>query len=151
MRSASTALPILPNFYRRPYGPGWALAGDAGLHKDPFLALGICDALRDVEVLADAIGDGLASKRPMQEALADYETRRNANSAADYQENLAEAGFRPLSPRARAIRAAVRDKPEDATRLIKARMGMTNPAEFFNPENLQRLLGGPASLSSEPA
>ena len=141
----------LPNFYRRPYGPGWALAGDAGLHKDPFLALGICDALRDVEVLAGAIGDGLASKRPMQEALADYETRRNANSAADYQENLAEAGFRPLSPRALAIRAAVRDKPGDATRLIKARMGMTDPAEFFNPENLQRLLGGPASLSSEPA
>ena len=141
----------LPNFYRRPHGPGWALAGDAGLHKDPFLALGICDALRDVEVLAGAIGDGLASKRPMQEALADYEARRNANSAADYQENLAEAGFRPLPPRALALRAAVRDKPEDATRLIKARMGMTDPAEFFNPENLQRLLGGPASLSSEPA
>jgi hypothetical protein len=40
----------LPNFYRKPYGPGWALAGYAGLHKDPFLALGICDALRDVEV-----------------------------------------------------------------------------------------------------
>lgn len=37
----------LPNFLRRPYGPGWALVGDAGCHKDPYLALGICDALRD--------------------------------------------------------------------------------------------------------
>jgi hypothetical protein len=34
----------LPNFYRTPDGPGWALVGDAGVHKDPFMALGICDA-----------------------------------------------------------------------------------------------------------
>jgi hypothetical protein len=25
----------LPNFIRKPYGPGWALVGDAGLHRDP--------------------------------------------------------------------------------------------------------------------
>jgi flavin-dependent dehydrogenase len=29
----------VPNFFRKPYGPGWALVGDAGVHKDPFLAL----------------------------------------------------------------------------------------------------------------
>jgi flavin-dependent dehydrogenase len=34
----------LPNFFRTPGGPGWALVGDAGCHKDPVLALGICDA-----------------------------------------------------------------------------------------------------------
>ena len=28
----------LPNFYRRPHGPGWALVGDAGYHKDPITA-----------------------------------------------------------------------------------------------------------------
>src|SRR5262245_63733873 len=68
----------LPNFYRKPYGPGWALVGDAGLHKDPFLALGICDALRDAELLAPAIGDGLDARRPLLEALADFESARNA-------------------------------------------------------------------------
>src|SRR5689334_19963960 len=35
----------LPNFLRKPFGPGWALVGDAGYHKDPFLALGMSDAL----------------------------------------------------------------------------------------------------------
>ena len=25
----------LPNFFRKPYGPGWALVGDAGYYKDP--------------------------------------------------------------------------------------------------------------------
>jgi 2-polyprenyl-6-methoxyphenol hydroxylase-like FAD-dependent oxidoreductase len=131
----------LPNFYRKPYGPGWALVGDAGVHKDPFMALGICDAFRDVELLAQAIGDGLTSRRPMDEALADFETKRNAASAADFDQNLAEARFPPPSPTALALRAAVRDTPEEATRLIKARNGMIDPASFFNPQNIQRLIG----------
>ena len=63
----------LPNFYRKPFGAGWALVGDAGLHKDPLLALGICDALRDTELLANAIADGLSGVRPMHDAMADYE------------------------------------------------------------------------------
>src|SRR6185436_12504897 len=43
----------LRNFFRKPYGPGWALVGDAGAHKDPYLALGICDAFRDAELISD--------------------------------------------------------------------------------------------------
>jgi hypothetical protein len=48
----------------------------------------------------------------------------------------------PLPPQVLAIRAAVRDRPEEATRLWKARVGMIEPALFFNPQNLERLLGG---------
>ncbi len=140
----------LPNFYRKPYGPGWALVGDAGLHKDPYLALGICDALRDVEFLTGAIGRGLSTGCPMDEALADYEKQRNKASAADYEENLAMARFSLPSPELLAIRAAVRDKPEDATRLIKARQGMINPATFFNPENMERLLSGASCRLRHP-
>lgn len=132
----------LPNFYRKPYGPGWALVGDAGLHKDPFLALGICDAFRDVELLAAAIGDGLAGRRLMDDALADYESKRNAASAADYDQNIADARFPPPPARMLALRAAVRDSPEEATRMIKARNGMIDPASFFNPENISRVLAG---------
>ena len=138
----------LPNFYRKPYGQGWALVGDAGLHKDPILALGICDAFRDVEFLADAIADGLNGRAVLADALAEYERRRNEASATDYTENVAAARFAPLPPQVLAIRAAVRDKPEDAARLWKARNGMIDPAEFFNPQNLQRLLGGRSAASA---
>jgi flavin-dependent dehydrogenase len=130
----------LPNFYRRPFGAGWALVGDAGQHKDPYMALGICDALRDAELLAHAITDGLAGRRPMVEALADYERCRNDASADDFHENIAQARFTPLRPEVLAIRAAVRERPEDATRFVKARMGMIDPASFFNPQTLQQLL-----------
>jgi flavin-dependent dehydrogenase len=132
----------LPNFYRKPFGPGWALVGDAGLHKDPFLALGICDAWRDVDLLAGAIGEGLGGQRQMLDALAVYETARNAASNADYDQNIAEARFPALPPRVLALRAAVRHNPEEATRMIKARNGMIDPGSFFNPVNIQRLLGG---------
>jgi flavin-dependent dehydrogenase len=131
----------LLNVYRKPYGPGWALTGDAGVHKDPYLALGICDALRDAEFLAEAIGEGLSGKRPMPSALAAFEQRRNAASRNDYDANIAEARFTPPPPAALALRAALRDKPGEATRFMKARMGMIDPQEFFSPDNLQRVLG----------
>ena len=74
----------LPNFYRKPYGPGWALVGDAGCHKDPFMALGIADALRDADLLSAAILEGLSGRRALQDALADYERERNQSSATEY-------------------------------------------------------------------
>jgi flavin-dependent dehydrogenase len=60
----------LPNHYRRAYGDGWALVGDAGYHKDPILALGIGDAFRDAELLARAVHGGLAGCVSLADALA---------------------------------------------------------------------------------
>jgi 2-polyprenyl-6-methoxyphenol hydroxylase-like FAD-dependent oxidoreductase len=42
-------------FFRTAAGPGWALVGDAGHHKDFIIGLGISDALRDARELATAI------------------------------------------------------------------------------------------------
>ena len=72
----------LPNFFRKPYGPGWALVGDAGLAIDPITALGINDALRDAELLAAAI---VARPRRLR---------------------AARAGARRLPARARPLRAS---------------------------------------------
>ena len=66
-----------PNFFRRPFGPGWALVGDAGYHRDFITGLGITDAFRDAELLVEAIDDGLSGRRPLDDALAGYERRRN--------------------------------------------------------------------------
>jgi flavin-dependent dehydrogenase len=45
-------------FFRVPVGAGWALVGDAGLHKDPTPGYGITDALRDAKSLSRALLDG---------------------------------------------------------------------------------------------
>ena len=43
----------VPNYFRKPYGPGWALVGDAGYDKDPITAQGISDAFIDADNLAE--------------------------------------------------------------------------------------------------
>jgi 2-polyprenyl-6-methoxyphenol hydroxylase-like FAD-dependent oxidoreductase len=129
----------LPNFFRKPYGPGWALVGDAGHHKDPYMGLGISDAFRDAELLVSAIDEGLSGRRPLLEALADYEQRRNAAAMELYRLNTHFAQFKPVPEDELDIRAAIRGNQEETNRFYLAREGMIPTQEFFNPENLQRL------------
>ena len=65
----------LPTFFRVPSGPGWALAGDAGHHKDPAIARGIADAFRDADLLAAAVADGWHGD--LDAALAEYGYQRD--------------------------------------------------------------------------
>ena len=80
-----------PNFFRKPYGPGWALVGDAGYHRDFVTGLGITDAFRDADLLAAAIDAGFAGRQPLEEALAHYESERNeiAKPLYDFTTSLA--------------------------------------------------------------
>ena len=48
-----------PNYFRKPYGPGWALTGDAGYHRDFMTGLGINDAFLQAELLSDALDEGV--------------------------------------------------------------------------------------------
>jgi flavin-dependent dehydrogenase len=70
----------LPAFFRRSYGPGWALAGDAAHHKDPLIARGITDAFRDAELLSQAVGAGLGGNTDLGLALARYQELRHSTS-----------------------------------------------------------------------
>jgi 2-polyprenyl-6-methoxyphenol hydroxylase-like FAD-dependent oxidoreductase len=69
--------PGRPGFIRRPWGPGWALVGDAGYFKDPIAAHGLTDALRDAELLARAVVEVATHGRDETAAFGDYETTRN--------------------------------------------------------------------------
>jgi flavin-dependent dehydrogenase len=67
-------IPAERGFYRQPFGPGWALVGDAGYFRDPNTAHGISDALRDSELLARALLEG------GDDALERYHATRDAAS-----------------------------------------------------------------------
>src|SRR5205814_3935248 len=88
----------LSHFFRRPYGPGWALVGDAGYHKDPITAQGISDAFRDADALAEAIDDGLSGRRTFEHSLADYEQRRNEATLPLYELTCQFASLQPPPP-----------------------------------------------------
>jgi flavin-dependent dehydrogenase len=126
----------LPNFLRKPYGPGWALVGDAGAHKDPARALGICDALRDAELLADSLTAALSGARPEGQALSEYEHRRNQATIDEYEANIRAARFSPLAPEILEARAAVRDDPQAMAQFCLAWEGriprQTTAAGLYN-------------------
>ncbi len=117
----------VPNFMRQPCGPGWALVGDAGCHKDPLLALGICDAFRDAQCLASAIDAGLSGIAPMTTALDAYARDRDAASIADYRANLEAAKLDPPTPEILRIRADLRQDPLATREFYLARQGLTEP------------------------
>jgi flavin-dependent dehydrogenase len=118
----------LPNFLRKPYGPGWALVGDAGAHKDPFAALGVCDALRDAELLANALTDWFRGACSDADALGDYERRRNDATIDEYRANIRAASFIPPAPELLAQRAAVRDDAAAITNFYLAWEGRLPPS-----------------------
>ena len=82
LRRATRTSPLrgacdLPNHYRLPVGRGWALVGDAGLHRDPVTGHGMTDAYRDAELLAGALDEVLRGA-PEAAALAGYHRDRDA-------------------------------------------------------------------------
>jgi 2-polyprenyl-6-methoxyphenol hydroxylase-like FAD-dependent oxidoreductase len=66
-----------PGFLRHPWGRGWALVGDASHFKDPLSAHGMTDALRDAELLTDAVLTAAADERQEAAALAGYHDLRD--------------------------------------------------------------------------
>jgi flavin-dependent dehydrogenase len=137
----------LPNFLRTAHGPGWALVGDAGCHKDPFMALGICDALRDAELLSGALIDGLSGGAPLDAALAGYERQRDAATLPDYHQNLARARFEALPEQQRRLRMALRGDQQATNQFFLATEGMVAPQTFFNDENIGRIIAGAAGVT----
>jgi flavin-dependent dehydrogenase len=104
----------LPNRFRKPYGPGWALVGNAGYTKDPITARGISDAFRDAQLLADAVDSGFAGRSSMLDALAGYERARNEAATPEYEEACNEASFPPIPPEVYEARARARKEAPGA-------------------------------------
>jgi flavin-dependent dehydrogenase len=107
----------LPNFVRRAHGPGWALAGDAACHKDPMLALGLRDALRDAEWLSEAVLSG---------DWAGYEARR-ATARPEFERNWGAAQLRGVPPELLEARAAVRGDAEATRRFFAVTQDLVEP------------------------
>jgi flavin-dependent dehydrogenase len=67
----------LSNHLRHPIGPGWALVGDAGYHRDAITGHGISDAFRDAELLATALDPVLRGDVDEASALAGFHAARD--------------------------------------------------------------------------
>lgn len=137
----------LPNFFRKAFGPGWALVGDAGYHKDPNGALGISDAFRDAELLAQAIHGAFTGSQPLEETLAEYERERNQASMPSFELNYQFAKLQPPPGEIRALFGALRGNQTQTDRLIGALVGTVPIQEVFHPDNIQRILSAATTVT----
>ena len=127
-------------FFRTPFGPGWALVGDAGYHKDPITAQGISDAFRDAELLSDAVDRHLGGGQPFDEAMAAYEAARNAAVQSMYDFTFEMASLAPPPPDMQRLLAAVHGNQAATDDFVSVFAGTVSPATFFAPENVGRIL-----------
>ena len=134
----------LPNFYRVPFGPGWALVGDAGYHKDPITAQGISDAFRDAELLAGALHRVLGGEQPYEQALAGYQRARDEASLPMFELTCQLASMAPPPPELQALLGALPGNPEAAAGFVSVIAGTLPAPEFFAPDNVQRIMAAAA-------
>jgi flavin-dependent dehydrogenase len=134
----------VPNFFRKPFGPGWALVGDAGYNKDPITAQGIQDAFHDAERCARALDEAFRGVRPFGEAMGDYQRERDAHAKAMYDLTCQIATLEPPPPEVRELFAAIALGGDRRAKDDFARMnaGTISPAEFFAPEKVRAIMAG---------
>jgi flavin-dependent dehydrogenase len=126
----------LRGFYRKPFGPGWGLAGDAGYHKNPITAQGITDAFRDAELLAAAIDAGFSGRTVLDDALADYERQRNEATMPLYEMTAEMATLQPPPLEQQQLIGALVGNQPQIDRFIGTIAGTASIPEFFAPENI---------------
>ncbi|HEU4541917.1 MAG TPA: NAD(P)/FAD-dependent oxidoreductase [Jiangellaceae bacterium] len=137
-------------YFRKPFGPGWALIGDAGYNTDPITAQGITDAFHDAERCTDAIDAWLSGAKPYDEAMADWQQERDAAVMPMYEVTSQIATLEPPPPEMRELHAAMHGNQEAMDGFVSVVSGAVSPVDFFSEENLGRIFAEPATRRQPP-
>jgi 2-polyprenyl-6-methoxyphenol hydroxylase-like FAD-dependent oxidoreductase len=131
----------VPNRFRMPYGPGWALVGDAGYAKDPVTAQGITDAFHDAELCADALDTVWRSGRGYDEALGEYQQRRDERVLPMYEftGQLGDLAV-PPPPEMGQLLGAIAGHQKAMDEFASMFAGALPVPAFFNPAHIGSLV-----------
>ncbi len=144
-REAPFAGAAVPNYFRKPYGPGWALVGDAGYNRDFITGQGILDAFRDAELCATALDDSLSGRRAFEDAMGEYQRARDATVGAMYEFTCEIAKLEPPPPELQQILGAVNGNQAAMDGFARMNAGTISPADFFAPANVEAIFAAQAA------
>jgi flavin-dependent dehydrogenase len=137
---------IEDSFFRHPYGPGWALVGDAGYHKDPITAQGMLDAFRHAELLAEAIDSGLDGS--LSEALERYRRARDTAAMPMYELTCRLADLETPPPAEMfELLAALQGQPAHIARFLGVIAGSVAVDDFYGPASVAAVMVGAATAA----
>ncbi len=134
----------VPNFFRKPYGRGWALVGDAGYTKDPITAQGISNAFRDAELCSVALDAAFTGDKPFETAMAGYQAERDALSLPMYEFTTQLATLEPPPPEMQQLLGGIHGNQAAMDAFVSITAGTLSPIEFFDPTNIAALMASPA-------
>ena len=136
----------VPNFFRKPFGPGWALVGDAGYNKDPITAQGISDAFHDAELCATAVDETFTGVRSFDQAMATYQQTRDARVLPIYEFTTQLATLEAPPREMQQLLGAVHGNRDAMDSFVSVTAGTVSPVEFFDPEHIGRIMSAAAPV-----
>jgi 2-polyprenyl-6-methoxyphenol hydroxylase-like FAD-dependent oxidoreductase len=140
-REAPFVSTAVRNYFRQPFGPGWALVGDAGYNKDPITAQGISDAFRDAEHCAAAIHAWLGNEQPFDEAMTTYQRLRDTHSRSMYELTCTLATLEPPPLPMQQALAAAQGKQDAMDTFVSVIAGTLPPDAMFAPAGEDAVAG----------
>jgi len=143
-RGATRVEPFLggavPGFFRTPFGPGWALVGDAGYNKDPITAQGISDAFTDAERCSTAIHAWLSGESTFVVAMTSWHRARDNGAMPIYEFTCQLATLEPPPREMQQLLGAVHGNQEAMDGFVSVVAGTMSPVEFFSPGNIDQIM-----------
>jgi 2-polyprenyl-6-methoxyphenol hydroxylase-like FAD-dependent oxidoreductase len=139
-RAAPFAGAAVTNYFRKPYGPGWTLVGDAGYNKDPITAQGISDAFRDAEHCAMALDQTFTGARSFDDAMSECQRARDQHVLPMYEFTCQLATLEPPPPQMQQLFGAIHGNQKAMDGFVQMNAGTISPAEFLSPENIGAIM-----------
>jgi 2-polyprenyl-6-methoxyphenol hydroxylase-like FAD-dependent oxidoreductase len=130
------------NFFRTPFGRGWALVGDAGYNKDPITAQGIGDAFRDAELCSAALDETFTGVSDYDDAMGTYQRARDDRSLPIYEFTTQLATMEAPPPEMQQLLGAVAGNQDAMDAFVSVTAGTVSPVEFFDPAYIGGLMAG---------
>jgi 2-polyprenyl-6-methoxyphenol hydroxylase-like FAD-dependent oxidoreductase len=138
-REAPFASAAVPNYFRKPYGAGWSLVGDAGYNRDFVTGQGIMDAFHDAELCAAALDRAFSGTRPFEAAMSEYQRTRDGRVKSMYEFTCQLATLEPPPPEMQRIFGAIHGNQKAMDEFARMNAGTISPADFFASENVNAI------------
>jgi 2-polyprenyl-6-methoxyphenol hydroxylase-like FAD-dependent oxidoreductase len=133
------------NYFRKPYGPGWALIGDAGYNKDPITAQGISDAFRDAEACTAALHEVFEGRASFDDAMSAFQRTRDLHAFPIYEFTTQMATMEAPPPELQQLLASVHGNTEAMDAFVSVIAGTVSPVEFFDPAHIGQIMSAAAA------
>ena len=130
----------VPGYFRKPYGKGWVLVGDASYNRDPITAQGISDAFIDAQLLVDTLSRWLSGQGAFDELLAAHESARNERVRPMYEFTTHLAALEPPPPEMQALFGALRSNQDATNAFLSAITGAIPLSDFMSNDNIGRII-----------